>query len=262
MQAMNKKYEFGSVKEAIFYPAVVLIIMWLVYWADHIFPTIHFYQYGVQPKAWNKFYGIIGMPWIHSYRDINHILNNSLPTFVLLSALIFYYRAIALRVFMLIWIMTGLGVFLFATNGYSYHVGMSGVIYGLAGFLFTSGVLRKYRPLQAISLFVVFVYGSLIWGIFPMETHVSWEGHLSGLVTGVLLAVLYRKKGPQSPKYQYEIEKELGIEPPDWEGVYNEKLRLLAEKEQKEDEIRKNMMESFKIVYHYKSSDKNQKNEN
>lgn len=256
---MNKKYEFGSMKEAIFYPTIVLIIMWLVYWADHIFPTIPMYQFGVQPQNWSKIYGIIGMPWIHSYRDINHIVNNSLPTFILLASLIYYYGVIALRVFLLIWLMTGLGVFLFAVNSHSYHIGMSGVIYGLAGFLFTSGILRKYRPLQAISLFVVFVYGSLIWGIFPMETHVSWEGHLSGLITGILLAIVYRHKGPQAPKFQYEIEKEMGIEPPDLEGIYNEKLRLLAEREKHEEEIRQKMMEDYKIVYHYTPHKKDSK---
>jgi hypothetical protein len=122
----------------------------------------------------------------------------------------------------------------------------------LAAFLFASGVIRKYLPLQGIALFVAFIYGSMIWGIFPMKEHVSWEGHLSGLIVGVLLAFLYRKKGPQSPKYQYEIEKELGIEPPDFEGELNERIRQaellqkLREQEQKE---------LNKIVYHYKPKD-------
>src|SRR5690554_7989514 len=92
---------------------------------------------------------------------------------------------------------------------------MSGVIYGLFGFLFISGFFKKYLPLQAISLFVAFVYGSMIWGIFPMEQGVSWEGHLSGFLVGSLLAVVFRKKGPVPPKYRYEIEKEMGIEPPE-----------------------------------------------
>jgi len=89
---------------------------------------------------------------------------------------------------------------------------MSGIVYGLAGFLFTSGVIRKYLPLQALSLFVIFLYGSMIWGVFPTPQPISWEGHLAGLLVGVFLAYWFRKKGPQRPKYQYEIEKELGIE--------------------------------------------------
>ena len=79
---------------------------------------------------------------------------------------------------------------------------MSGVIYAMAGFLFTSGVIRKFRPLQGISMFVAFVYGSMIWGIFPMETHVSWEGHLSGLIVGIFLAIFYKTMPIQLNKIQ------------------------------------------------------------
>ena len=87
-----------------------------------------------------------------------------------------------------------------------------------------------------------------------METHVSWEGHLSGLVTGIVLAVIFRKKGPQRPKYQYEIEKEMGIEPPDLEGQYNEMLRQQEERERMLEEQLKEQNEPVKIVYHYKQS--------
>lgn len=249
---MKNNSQFGSIQETIFYPVLVLVIMWLVFWADHLFPDIPFYQYGVLPHDWSKWYGIIGMPWIHSKNDIEHIVNNSFPVVVLLAALIYYYRAVALRVFLLLWLITGLGVWVFAVNSHSYHIGMSGVIYGLVGFLFVSGVLRKYKPLQAISLFVVFVYGSMIWGIFPMKAHVSWEGHLSGLIGGVFLAFLYKEIGPKAPKLQYEVEKEMGIEPPDLEGIYNEKVRLMAEREKLEEEKRLEMLNRFKVVYHYK----------
>jgi hypothetical protein len=166
--------------------------------------------------------------------------------------LIYFYRDIALKVFLLSWFITGIGLWALASNNNSYHIGMSGVIYAMAGFLFTSGVLRRYRPLQGISLFVAFVYGSMIWGIFPMKPHVSWEGHLAGLAAGVILAFIYRRKGPQPPKYQYEIEREMGIEPPDLEGAYNERLR--------QQEIRRKLQEQAKerplrIVYYYQPKD-------
>ena len=112
---------------------------------------------------------------------------------------------------------------------------MSGVVYALAAFLFTSGALRKYLPLQGISLFVAFVYGSMVWGLFPIEPHVSWEGHLAGALTGVALAFVYRRRGPQAPKYIYEIEKELGIEPPDLEAIYNEKVRVAKLQEEERE---------------------------
>jgi membrane associated rhomboid family serine protease len=215
--------------------------MWLIYWADHLFPFVHFYQYGVMPGELASLKGILLMPLIHSKNGFEHILNNSLPTVVLLAAIIYYYRKIAFKVFIISWLATGAGVWLFALNHNSFHIGMSGVIYAMAGFLFTSGVIRKYLPLQAISLFVAFIYGSMIWGVFPTESHVSWEGHLSGMVVGVILAVVFRKKGPQSPKYIYEIEQEMGIEPPDLEGIWREKVAQAKLQEKQRAEMQQEM---------------------
>ena len=217
-----QKQEFGSYIEAIIYPFLLVISMWLVYWADHLFPLIPFYKYGIMPREILSLKGVLFMPFIHSYNEINHIINNSIPTLVLFAAIVYYYREIAFRVLFLSWIFTGLGVWSFAVNNNSYHIGMSGLIYAMAGFLFVSGVLRKYKPLQAISLFVAFIYGSMIWGIFPVKQQISWEGHLCGLIFGVIFAFLYRNRGPQAPKYLYEIEKEMGIEPPDFESEWNE----------------------------------------
>ena len=244
---MNRKVSpFGSTLEAIVYPLLLLIIMWLSYWADTL-SSMDFYKYGVKPGDVSGLAGVICMPLIHAQRDFAHIVNNSLPIIVLLSAVIYFYREIALRVFVLSWLVSGLGLWAFAFTSNSYHIGMSALIYALAAFLFTSGVIRKYLPLQGISLFVVFIYGSMIWGIFPMQTHVSWQGHLSGMVVGILLALLYKNKGPQRPKYQYEIEKELGIEPPDLEAIWEENKRIAEEQER----LR---MEGPKIVYHYKEN--------
>ncbi|MFT5859806.1 MAG: membrane associated rhomboid family serine protease [Flavobacteriaceae bacterium] len=246
-----KQHQFGSPIEAIAYPAVLLVLMWLVFWADHLFPDIPFYHWGVIPKDLDTLQGVLLMPLLHAKNDIGHIMNNSVPTGILLAALIYYYRDIAGRVFIISWLLTGLGLFVFAENTSSYHIGMSGVVYALAAFLFTSGILRKYRPLQAIALFVAFVYGSMIWGIFPTDAHVSWEGHLSGMVTGIVLAIIYRKRGPQPPKYIYEIEKELGIDPPDFEGEWNERLRQQQLQQQLQKEARERRENGHVIVYHY-----------
>ncbi|MFY7668613.1 MAG: rhomboid family intramembrane serine protease [Crocinitomicaceae bacterium] len=230
----------------------VMIIMWLVYWSDYLF-VYDFHKLGVMPKTSDGLKGIFFMPWIHSHGDIRHLLNNSIPTFLLLTLLFYSYREIALRVFLFSWFVTGILLWVFANNNGAYHIGMSGVIYSLAAFLFTSGVLRKYLPLQALSLFIVFIYGSMIWGIFPTEQHVSWEGHLSGMLVGIFLAFYYRKLGPQRPKYQYEIEKELGIEPPDLEGQYWEQIRLAEEQQKLKEELEK----SIRINYEIKKSENN-----
>lgn len=249
-----KKRQFGYVQEAIVYPILLLIVMWLSFWADHIFELEDFYKYGVRPRTIAGLKGILFMPLIHAKYEIEHIINNSIPTVVLLGAVIYYYRTIALRVLLFSWVFTGIGVWFVAASSFSYHIGMSGVIYALAGFLFTSGVIRKYLPLQAISLFVAFVYGSMIWGIFPMKPQVSWEGHLMGLLTGVILAFIYRKLGPQAPKYQYEIEKEMGIEPPDLEGEWNERIRLEKLRQEEIERLRKEIEKNkeINVQYHYR----------
>ena len=270
---MIKRNQFGSAYEAIIYPLLLLVVMWMVFWADHLFELVDFYKFGVRPQEVSSLKGVFFMPLIHAKHEIEHIVNNSLPIVILLGAVIYYYRTIALRVFLFSWLFTGLGVWFFAENAHSYHIGMSGVIYALAGFLFTSGVMRKYLPLQGISLFVAFVYGSMIWGIFPIEPHISWEGHLAGLVSGVFLAIVYRKLGPQPPKYFYELERDMGIEPPDFEGELKEKIRLAKIREEEQQRIREEIAaarergeqitpELVKVIYHYKGKQPNTTEEN
>jgi len=243
----QRNHPFGSSFEAFFYPILVLIAMWLIYWAEHLF-RFEFHKLGVLPRSIEGLKGILFMPLIHSKEEIQHIVNNSIPTFFLLAALIYFYREIALKVFLYGWLFTGFLLWIYAQNKGSYHIGMSGLIYMLVGFLFVSGVLRKFLPLQAISLFIVFLYGSMIWGVFPMKERVSWEGHLMGLSVGVVLAFLFRENGPQRPKFQYELEKEMGIEPIDFEAIWLEKVRL-AELAEEEEKLRQE--QGHNIVYHY-----------
>ena len=236
-----------SLKPAMLPALLVLVIMWLSYWADFLFTT-DLQRYGLEALSTRGLRGIIWMPWIHAHNDIKHILNNSLPTLLLLTLLFYSYKTIAWRVFLFSWIFTGLGLWFIGGSNGAIHIGMSGVIYALTGFLFTSGVLRKYLPLQALSLFIVFLYGSMIWGIFPTQPRVSWQGHLSGLIVGIILAIVYRKQGPQRPKYQFEIEKELGIEPPDFEGDLR---RAIEQEQEQEQENQKPPV----VVYEYKKND-------
>lgn len=215
--------------------------MWAVFLVDRYF-ELGLYKYGVKPQTKEGLKGILFMPFLHSQKSFSHIFNNSIPTFILLACLIYFYRNVALKVALTIWFGSGILLWYIAVNTGSYHIGMSGVIYGLFSFLLLSGFLIKSLPVQAISLFVAFVYGSLIWGLFPTEDPVSWEGHLSGFLIGILLALVFRKKGPAPKKYRYEIEEEMGIPPPDYEGMWREKVRALEERER----IRKEELEAQK----------------
>lgn len=184
--------------------------MWLVFFFDYYY-KLGLYKWGIYPLSLKGLLGIITSPFIHSTRDFTHILNNSLPAFVLSWMLFYHYRTIAARSFIFIYLFTGFCIWLFARE--SYHIGMSGVIYGLTSFLVTSGFIRRNMRVAAISLVVVFLYGSMVWGIFPGRMGVSWEAHAFGLLSGILIAFYYRKTGPQPPKMIYEIEEEMGIEP-------------------------------------------------
>lgn len=242
----SKQHQEGNTLEAIMYPVLLLVLMWSVYLFQRIAPT-PLYQWGILPHEISGLRGVLFSPLLHSTSDFWHIVNNSTPIAILLGTLIYFYREIAAKVFFISWLSSGILVWTFAENNGAYHIGMSSVIYALAGFLFISGTLRKYRPLQAISLFVTFMYGSMIWGLFPVQERVSWEGHLTGFMTGIVLAILFKEKGPQAPKYQYEIEKELGIEPPDLEGQWLENIRLA---EERAEEIRQ--QQAITIIYIYK----------
>ena len=165
---------------------------------------IHPYWLGVYPRTLAGLPGIFFSPLIHA--GIDHLLSNTLPLIVVGSGTIYFYRSIAYRVIGLIWLFSGFWTWLAARG--SYHIGASGLIYGLVCFLFFSGIIRKDTRLMAVSLLVTFLYGSMVWGILPIDQSVSWEAHLFGSIAGIICAFYYRQWGPQRPKTQWEIEEE------------------------------------------------------
>jgi len=202
--------------------ASLVAIMGIVYAYD-IYFDLNLYKYGVYPQKFSGLIGILTAPFIHSTSGYSHLLNNSGPTFILTWLLFYNFRNIAPRVFIITFLGTGLLVWIFGRP--SYHIGMSGVIYGLTSFLMVSGFLTKNVRVAGISLLVIFLYGSFIWGIFPQQNNVSWEGHFSGFTIGIFLAFFYRSELPQQQKYRYEVEEELGIEPEFeyWNETHSEK---------------------------------------
>ena len=190
----------------IFYPLLMVFLMWLIFWVEDTF-HLNFNRYGIYPRRWTGLRGIVFSPFIHA--GFSHIFNNSIPLFVLLSFLFYHYRRIAWRILFWGFLLTGLLTWIIGRP--SYHIGMSGINYMLIAFLFFSGVLIGYYRLVAVSLIVVFLYGSLIWFMFPIVKQMSWEGHLSGFIIGLFLAVIYSRK----LKKHYQYKKIVKIYPED-----------------------------------------------
>ncbi len=195
----------------------LLVLIWLIHFFN-INYQLDLYTYGIYPRKISGLIGILFSPLIHSSDDIKHIINNSPALFILGWTLLYFYKNIAAKIFCYSWFLVGLFVWISARP--SFHIGISGVIYCLAFFLFFSGVFRKENRLMAISLFVVFLYGSMIWGIFPYDWSISFESHFFGALTGFVLAYFFKKEGAtfKRKKTQWEIEEEMGIEPPDFEN--------------------------------------------
>ncbi len=181
--------EKQKLKFALIFPLAFLLLMWMVYfvfwWLDAEMGLI-----GIAPQKLKGVIGIVFSPFAHG--SISHITSNSVSFIILSAGLFYFYRLIAYRVFLINWLISG--ILLWIGGRGSVHIGASGIVYGLAFFLFFSGVFRRDKKLSAISMIVVFFYGSMIWGMMPQQTNISWEGHLFGAIAGLSLAWYYRKK--------------------------------------------------------------------
>ena len=180
--------------------------MWLFKIVEIVF-NVDLVFLGIYPLKVEGLAGILTSPLVHG--DFSHLISNSFPLLILGTCLFYFYRKIAYKAFFLIYFLTGLWVWFGARD--AWHIGASGIVYGLASFLFISGIIRKNPRLMAITFFVAFFYGSMIWGIFPdffPFKNISWEGHLMGLISGLVLAVFYRKEGPQRKLYSWDFEDE------------------------------------------------------
>jgi len=193
---------------AAFFPCIFVITLWLIHvWKLNFHVDLH--EWGVYPRTVFGLSGILTEPLVHA--NLKHLFSNSVPLLALCWFLFYFYRDLGYVVFPMLWILSG--TFTWCIGREAWHIGASGLIYGLSFFLFFSGVFRRYIPLMALSILVVFLYGSTIWYMLPVaeliEENLSWEGHLSGAFSGFMCAALFRKYGPQRPKDPFENEEEV-----------------------------------------------------
>ena len=238
------------------YPLLFLVICWVVFLLDKQY-NWDIYHYGVSPRKMSGSVGILFSPFIHG--NWSHIINNSLPILILGSLIFYFYESIAWNSVLWIYFISGLWLWIGGRNGDTipnYHFGASTLIYGFSTFLFFSGVLRKHKPLMVVSALVVLLYGSITWGVFPFDESISWEGHLFGAISGILVAYSYRKEGPQPLPFTWSEIDNVGLA---YLGIEEDEP---TEEAQPMVETSPNPLETVQIIYHYKSNTSTETKEN
>ena len=165
---------------------------------------LQLHRFGVYPLDPAGMRGILLAPLIHG--SWYHVVSNSFALLILGTTLLYGYPRAAKPVLALVYIGSGIGVWLFARH--SYHFGASGLTHGMMFFIFTTGILRRDKLSVALSLIVFLLYGNMVWSIFPQEPGISYESHFFGAVTGVLAAFLFRDHDPAPPVKTYDWEGE------------------------------------------------------
>jgi len=194
------KSEKSKILSSFFFSGSFVLLLWIIQFIQWSAGK-EFATFGVLPRTLSGLTGILTAPLVHA--DFSHLISNSFSLFLLLFGILYFYRTSAVKVFIIIYIVDGLMVWLFARS--SYHIGASGLVYGFAAFLFFSGLFRKDKSSMALSLLVVFLYGGMVWGVLPVKPEISFESHLFGALTGIVCSYIFRKN---DPPHTYDWENE------------------------------------------------------
>lgn len=195
---MNSRY-----RQSLLLAAAFIAGLWAIELLDRSF-DLQLYRFGVYPQTAHGLAGILFAPLIHG--SWYHLVSNSFALLLLGTALLYGYPRAAKPVLALVYIGSGIGVWLFARH--NYHFGASGLTHGVMFFIFTTGILRRDKLSVALALIVFLLYGNMVWTIFPQEPNISYESHFFGAVTGVLAAFLFRDRDPLPAAKKYDWEDE------------------------------------------------------
>jgi membrane associated rhomboid family serine protease len=243
---MSEDSYFKFSNRVLLVPMIAVLLIWTVFWAEVRF-QVNLNQYGIFPRTLQGLRGVFFSPFLHG--SIEHLYNNTIPIAILTASLVYFYRSVSFKV--LLWGVLFSGLLTWVIGRPSYHIGASGVIYVLASFIFFKGIFTKHYRLVALSLMVVFIYGSLLWFIFPLKDDISWEGHLSGFITGLLLAVFVKAKIPAVKKYAWELEN-YNEEEDEFLKHFDEHGNFIESKSQDLE----SQESTFKINYHFRKDKK------
>jgi membrane associated rhomboid family serine protease len=185
---MLRSKEFHILQRGVYLTLSFIFILWLVKFVEWT-KDVDLGFYGILPRTVKGSIGIITGPLIHG--DPIHLMSNTIPLIILGVGLFYFYHRIASEVF--IWIYLASGFWVWIIGREAYHIGSSGLVYGLVMFIFWGGILRRNPRSLAISMIIFFLYGGMIYGLFPIDESVSWESHVMGSVAGIFLAFYFKK---------------------------------------------------------------------
>lgn len=215
-------------KYSVVYTLAFVTLLWFVKAVEWAM-SLDFGMFGIHPRTLQGTFGIITGPLIHG--DLMHLLSNTFPLVLLGIGIFYFYNKIALEVFVWIYFMTGFWVWIAARD--AYHIGASGIVYGLVAFLFFSGLFRKDTRSIAVALVVIFLYGGMIYGIVPADNGISWESHLLGSLAGIFCAFYFRKAGKNIDmgvlSYDEEEDEEVTLLTGPEEGTWSTSTHSTAE---------------------------------
>ncbi len=199
---LDKEAEQRHLYLSLFFPAVLVVLIWVVKLFE-LGSGLDMSFLGVFPRRLEGLLGILTAPLVH--QDLQHTLSNSAPLLVLGFLLYNSYRKVAVQTVIFIWLFTGVGIWLLGRP--AWHIGASGVVFGINFFLFFSGVFRLELRSIALALLVAFAYGGMVWGIFPIDLKISYEAHALGALAGVVSAWFFRNVD-RAPEVVWEEEEE------------------------------------------------------
>jgi membrane associated rhomboid family serine protease len=244
-------FPYKELKKIVLLPTLLVVICWSLFSINYFF-NLELFQFGISPRKLDGLVGILVAPMLHV--EFNHLLNNTLPLFILSSMLFYFYKPIAWPVFFWIYFISGIWLWVGGRNNDVtpfYHFGASILIYGYSTFLFFSGVFRKHKQLMVVSSIVVFLYGSITWGIFPVDESVSWEGHLFGALSGILVAYFYKQDGPQKVEYHWPDDDETDID-----YMQTDEIIIDEDSRIEKEELPSTNPFPVNYVYHFKEKEK------